>query len=151
MRRLIVVMVCAAMVAGAAQAATADVAPGRYEGRTDQGQFLTFRVTDDRRYAIQVAVGSVVVFCPDESQPAVPIRKTSRSRRFRIDSKGRFTVRPASRTPAGDYVVRGRIKGRRATGTVRMKARVDANGEPSSTGETACDSGTVPWSAKLKK
>jgi hypothetical protein len=144
LRRVAVVVLCAAAIAGAAAADAATLVSGRQEGLTSQSQFMRFTITADRRYVVQLAIGAVVMNCPDGSQNGVPIEKTSRARRFKIDSKGRFTVKPAKKPRKADYVLRGRIQGRRATGSVRMVDR-------DSGGAVTCDSGTLSWSTKHKK
>jgi hypothetical protein len=151
LRRGAAVVACAAIGLGVAVAdASTAVAPGRYEGRTAQTQFMMFNVAPDRRAVVQLAVGVVGMDCSDGNQTTVPIRKTPKSKRYRLDSKGRFTVTPPKASATGDYRVRGHVKGHRATGTVRMTARVNARGAPDPAGEVTCDSGTVAWSVKLK-
>ena len=139
LRILGVACVVATTATVAAQAATPE--RGRHEGRTDQNQFLKFKVAADRRHVAEFAVGAVSMNCSDGSQFGEPVPSTGRKRRFKIDSKGRFTIERR------DYRVRGRVSGRRATGTVRMASRL-----PSSDGGTvACDSGTVKWSTRLRR
>jgi hypothetical protein len=151
MRRLGLFIALVVVLAAAADAIGATVRAGRYEGLTKQGQFLKFDVTRDRRHVVQFAVGAVVVKCPDENQTALPISRTSRSRRYKLDARGRFRIVHSSRRAAESYVVSGQVKGRRATGTLRMKQRVTPDYAPDPGGTVTCDSGTVGWSAKLKK
>jgi hypothetical protein len=135
MRRAIAVIVCLAAL-GTAAASLAAPTRGRYEGLTAQAQFLRFDVTADRRHVVQFAVGYVGMFCPNDNQTSGTIPKTSRSRRFKVDSKGRFGFK------LKNYSVTGRVGAKRATGTLRMTE--DGAAGP-------CDSGTVKWTARLKR
>jgi hypothetical protein len=146
MRRVTAAVVCViatTFAAAAAEAATSTA--GRYEGRTEQSQFLRFNVAADRRHVLEFAIGVVGMNCSDDTQTSVPVAKTSRSRRFKIDSKGRFGIR------SRDYRICGRVGARRATGTVRMAIRVDSSGRPDPAGAVTCDSGTVRWSARPRR
>jgi hypothetical protein len=92
------------------------------------------RCSDGRRGAINL--------------PGPVAKRSARLRHARFDLRFSRSDYPAQ---AGSRVA-GRLKGRKASGTVRMVLRLNASsGEIDPAGTIVCDTGRLKWSAKLGK
>jgi hypothetical protein len=100
--------------------------------------------TATKKRVKKLTFGSLRVTCSDGSRGAVNLPGTPAKRSYRL-RRGRFvfTVKASGADPqhAGTRVT-GRLKGRKATGTVRIVLR-----RSSPTGTLVCDTGRHKWSA----
>jgi hypothetical protein len=117
-----VVVAALALVLAASAAAAV---PHRYAGRTAQGTPISFRLSADAHRLDRISVGFYAA-CDAEIALA---STASRRAPVPVRANGAFSVR------VGAVAISGRIRGTRATGTMRVHA-----------GD--CVSPSVPWSAR---
>jgi hypothetical protein len=135
---------------GAAAVAEAVVTPGFYSGQTAQRADVSLRVISNRRAVITYFFEGAVLGCSNGENIQLNGFRTPRSQRFPIRN-GRFGLQAQGSNGAVAAQIRGRIRSPRVTGTIRMVARMNENGELDPNGSITCDSGEVPWSARLRR
>jgi hypothetical protein len=126
---------------------TAAVSKGQYLGKTEGGRPVQFKVLSDSKTLIKF-ITELPAQCEGERQFFGTVF-TQGYEKFPISRTGRFTLKPKRGQSTHDYTVRGTIKGKKATGTVRVIMHVDERGVPDA-GGNKCDTGTVRWTAKTK-
>ena len=131
--------------AGVAQA---NWTKGSYSGQTAGGGTVSFEATG--RAARHFAFDRVPVACSDGSaglasqNDSDPARVNRRSGRFKAKSDG-FDTRFTSEEVLFVTSLKGKLKGTRARGRLRVYYRTTPDGALSPTGSIACDSGVVKW------
>jgi len=146
-RALLAAVLAAALAGGIAASALATHHAGRYAGSTSQGKTMRFTISADGRYVENVRV--------DFSYPCRG--ETTRGGYF--GDAGRYGFRArirdhrtfARRRDEALFVVelRGRLAGRRASGTIRFTSTGGGSGDVPASDEP-CDSGPIAWTAKLR-
>jgi hypothetical protein len=129
------VAACAALLVSllAASTATAGFKHGRYAGTTDQGTEISFKATNDgvKRFSYSVAIQ-----CDDGWTREFT---TGQSAKAPISENGRFTAEFVTPDDSITSVVDGRLKRRRARGSIETAGAVEGGWE--------CH-GSVAWTAK---
>jgi hypothetical protein len=140
--RILLAVVLSLAVAGTAIAATSAPSPGKYKGKTPQidsrtGKkfVLTFKVANGKVSKVKTGTRDK---CPDGSFLRVDQNAFTSAP---LDSKGRFTLRAG--TPQQPAVMKGKINGGKASGTI-----TDKTNDPQGSGP--CKASTT-WTAKLVK
>jgi hypothetical protein len=141
LRRLLIITVLLA-VPGTALAAPSYEA-GPYVGSVAVKGSPPVAFTATRKRVKELEVDSVRARCSDGATGALNLPDPTK--RSAAVKKGRFEIRVKSGLNAGTRIT-GRLKGRRASGTIRIVLR---RGEPGQPGATTCDTGKRKWTAKL--
>jgi hypothetical protein len=137
MTRLLAAMLALAVVPPAAALSK----PLRFSGRTAEKLPISFRVSGDGRHVDRLSLGysarcdDDIGFAATGTHPAPPVP---------VARDGTFTVRIASSAIGridSVVVIRGRISGHRASGTLRVRL-ILGNNRPD------CVTSGVPWSAR---
>lgn len=137
----------------AATAFAASWHTGTYKGKTRQqvyakGHFrkghVRFRVTAARK--VKGLRFEVLVKCADNSTTTWDV---SRKAAVPVSKKGWFKLRTLTHGGTGRVHIAGRLKGKRAHGTLGRYDKEDAQGQEDPNG-VKCRSGKVKWRAKLK-
>jgi hypothetical protein len=154
------VVAAAAVVALAAGVAVADgaVRTGKYTGKHRKGGPVSFKVSKKgkSKRISNFRFSKLTLRCSDGQQFVPEGGFGSGRKRLRMGRKGRFTVF-VQYVDGGNWTARGRIKGRKATGTVRLRVRfnpsADPDGDdvPAPNGRIRCDSGKVKFSARRRR
>ena len=120
-------------------AALAALAPGaaygafvNYAGRTSQDQHIQFKATKKRVYDFFLTVQAP---CTN----GVTQRTETSATPAKVDGRGRFVTK---RPRHGGSVIRGVIKGRKASGTFDYKVTVNG---------VTCQTGKQTWTAKISR
>jgi hypothetical protein len=135
MTRLLAAVLALAVVLPAAALSTAR----RFSGRTAADMPISFRLSSDGRRLDRFSLG-YFAYCGDEfgfagaNTRAAPV-PVARDGTFTVRVDGRLLERIASRA-----IIRGRISGHRASGTLRVRLIF--------TGQEDCVTPAVPWSAR---
>jgi opacity protein-like surface antigen len=132
--------------------ATANVDSGKYKGKTGTGNKITFRVTASKRL-VHFRHTHLKLNCSDNTSFHIenPDTLDSGKKKLHILDNGRFafTVRYDN---GGKWKATGRIKGRKAKGTLKMTVRFRQNADGSfdadPNGKIRCSSGKLHWKAK---
>jgi hypothetical protein len=142
----------AALAVGLLGAASAQAAvkAGVYKGKTAQNAAVSLRVISSRKAVVQYSWEGAVLTCDNGKQVQVGGDKTPVTEKFPINSKGQFGFTGGTTDGTASVGVKGRIKAPRATGILRMVARVNEQGALDPNGTVACDSDDVPWTAKKR-
>ena len=129
------------------------VRSGGYKGKTVKGSPISFKVTKGKRgrgKAISRFVFSRVTLACSDDRPVVTEGKFSSGRkRLPITRSGRFAV-VVRYMNGGRWTARGRVRGRRATGTLRVKVRYNGDDKPTPRGSIRCDSGKLRFKARRR-
>jgi hypothetical protein len=123
-------LVAAALALVLAVPATAATSARRFQGRTAEDMPISFRLSTDRRRIDHVSLGFYAI-CDEEIAFA---QTGTRDAPARVAGDGSFTVRVGT-----SVTIRGRIAGRRASGTLDIRVRV---------GGAVCLTPNVAWSAR---
>jgi opacity protein-like surface antigen len=130
--------------------ATPNVDSGKYKGKTNKHNPVTFRVTHKKQLT-HFTHYRLKMRCSDDESFRVKKRPLdSGPKRLFIDDAGRFAF-TVTYTDGGRWIVRGRIKGRRAKGTLRMIVRFNSDNRPAKHGKIRCTSGKLHWTAKHRR
>jgi hypothetical protein len=133
-RILLAVLVCLALAAAAGEgAAKHGPKSGTYTGKTAQNFSIRFKIAKRRISAVDTTTSDR---CADDSSFKV---RQNAFKSGRLDRKGRFTLRAGPRQQQA--VIKGRVKGSKASGTLTDRAN-DPSGH--------CTASTT-WRAKLAK
>jgi hypothetical protein len=129
------VAACAALLVSllAASTATAGFKHGRYAGTTDQGTEISFRATNA---GVMRFSYSVTIQCDDGWTREFT---TGQSAKAPISKNGRFTAEFVTPDDSVTSVVDGRLKRRKARGSIETAGTVEGGWE--------CH-GSVAWTAK---
>jgi hypothetical protein len=130
----------AVLVVGGVAAAQSSVRSGTYKGRTDKGTPIAFRVSDKGTRISRFRFSGVRLRCSDGVSFRVSGQLSSGREKLVVSPSGRFTVKVRYRD-GGRWDVRGRIRGGRASGALRMRVRFNADNEATPDGPIRCDSG----------
>jgi hypothetical protein len=123
-------LAAAALALVLAVPATATTSARNYRGRTAEDMPISFRLSTDRRRIDHVALGFFGI-CGDEVAFAQTGRREAPAP---VARDGSFSLRVGT-----SVTIRGRISGRRASGTLDIRLGV---------GRSACVTPNVPWSAR---
>jgi hypothetical protein len=123
-------LVAAVLALVVAVPATATTSARHYRGRTAEDMPISFRLSTDRRRIDRVALGFYAI-CDEEIALAQTGRRDAAAP---VARDGSFTVRVGT-----SVTIRGRISGRRASGTLDVRVGV---------GRNVCVTPNVAWSAR---
>lgn len=139
----------------AAAAFAANWHTGTYKGKTRQQVYapnkhfrkghIRFRVTAAGK--VKGLRFEVLVRCSDNSTTTWDVTRKSA---IPVSQKGWFKLRTLTHGGTGRIRLAGRLKGKRAHGTLRRYDRENSQGQEDPNG-VKCHSGKVKWSTKLKK
>jgi opacity protein-like surface antigen len=136
-----------------ASAVVADAAPnidsGTYRGKTNKGDRITFKISKSKKL-FRFTHKGVRMKCSDGRDFTITDRLSSGKKRLTVLDDGRFGF-TVEYTGGGYWKVRGKIKGNRATGTLRVKIRFNSNDEPDPDGSVRCSSGKLRFKAKHRR
>jgi hypothetical protein len=125
--------------------AVANIDSGKYKGKTNKGNRITFKVTKSKRLTHFTHKG-LKMKCGDGTSFRLP-KLDSGPKRLHILDNGRFGF-TVTYDNGGQWTAKGRIKGRKARGTLKMTVRFNSNEEPDPNGKTICKSGRLKFTAK---
>jgi hypothetical protein len=148
---LAMVLIAAALPAGEALGAFAG---GTYRGETSASEPITLKLAKGKRKLSDLRV-TVTFTCSDGDSFTLNYRLAGyRILTNRVRSTGRLEVRTELSGPdgvSGRAIVRGRLKGRRGSGTVDFQARFDPDGTPNPvSGTVTCTGGALRWTARRR-
>ena len=134
--RTVIAAACAALAIAVAASAIAAAAykTGRYEGTTDQGHTISFKA---KKRGVKNFAFTLEVPCTDGTTQA--LRATGAA--APTNDKGKFK---AVFTGIGTTVAKGKLKRKKATGTIQSTAVVSQQ-----TG-ASCPDNSVDWSARKR-
>jgi hypothetical protein len=148
MRRAVLIAVLAATAVAGASLAEAAISSGRFTGTTRASDPVGFQVPAKNRVS-NFYVSGVRLRCTDGDQfdsgtGARRLRSPSGTR-YRVNSKGKFTVTVPNDDVGNGFSAHGRFhaKGKVATGWLQVYAHFDSENNPSSTGSVHCTSGKI--------
>jgi hypothetical protein len=146
-RRIVAVGVCVGVIGGSAGIAEAAVEPGKYRGMSAQDAIVSLRVQPDAKSVVKYAFQRATLDCSD-NQPIDAARATTpSSARFPISTRGAFAFTAVGSTEALEIAVKGKVNSPRASGTLRIKAKLNDQRQLDPNGSITCDSGRIKWSA----
>jgi hypothetical protein len=128
----LIVLLVAAPIADAALS-------GRYKGKTEQNYNMSFRVKNGKVVRFRSGIN---LFCIGGG---FQVDAVSRNKGIRIKRGGKFRAK-AKYSDGSTYVISGRVRGRRARGSVKLSGRAGYD----SSGSLVFCNGTAKWSAKRK-
>ena len=135
-----------------ASAAVAQGAPnidsGKYKGKTKKGNPITLRVSKSKKL-YRFTHNRVKMKCSDGDTFRLE-KLSSGNKRLTILDDGKFGFKVEYDNGAY-WTVRGKIKGNKATGVLRMKIRFNSNDQPDPDGNIRCTSGKLRFTAKHKR
>jgi hypothetical protein len=127
MKRTIGAVLAVALLIGGAGSATAGKAKfktGNYMGTTSQERVILFKVTKKK---VKHISSGFTASCGINSETSGHSGK--------INKKGKFTAKTVEAGGASKTVIKGKLKGRKASGTMRWTYE-------------NCDTGVIKWEAK---
>jgi hypothetical protein len=141
----------AALAAFALLAAPAHaVKRGTFAGSTSEGDPLGFKV-DRKGRVVAFHFEEVSLSCSDGDTVSTPRIVTPAGERFAVRS-GRFGISSTNAVTGFGWDAKGtfRSRGRRATGTLRVRARFNERNEQDADGSIRCASASLTWSARRR-
>jgi len=141
--------VAALLATGVVAEAAPNVDSGLYKGKTNKGDRITFKVSQSKKL-FRFTHKGVRMKCSDGRDFTIKDRTSSGPKRLVILDDGRFAF-TVEYTGGGNWKVRGKIKGNKATGTLRVKIRFNSNDEPDENGAVRCSSGKLRFKAKHRR
>lgn len=121
---------------------------GPYYGNVAGKTKPVVQFTATRKRVKQLDIDPLQVTCADGVKGALNLPGTPARRSLKV-TRGRFGLTVKAAGADSDYAgtkLTGRLKGRRATGTVRIVYRKPSSTDPQG---TKCDTGKRKWSAQL--
>jgi hypothetical protein len=155
MRRAAVIAALAVTAVTGASLAEAAINRGTFAGTTRAADPVGFQVPAKNRVS-NFYVDGVRLRCTDGDQfDSGKGRDRLRSRpgtRFRVNSKGKFTVTAVNDERGNGFAAHGRFhaKGSTATGWLQVYAHFDADNNPSPKGSIHCSSGKLRFRANRR-
>ena len=145
--RLAAVVAAIACTCGVAEAAA-----GAYRGKTTAGDPVVLKV-DNRGRVYAFSYEGVRLECSDRTEVDTPSgvnRVQTGSARFRVARNGRWSIsRREARTGFG-WDATGRLRGRKATGALRVFATYDEQDNQDPDGSVRCESGRLGFALKRR-
>jgi hypothetical protein len=148
----------ASLLVGAVVAEAA-VRTGKYSGKLNKGGPVSFKVWKAKRGKARkisnFKFSKATLHCSDGRDFVPKGGFGSGRKRLRIARNGRFVV-IVEYVDGGTWTARGRIKGRKATGTVRLRVRFNPSSDPDGddvatpNGRIRCDSRRVKFTARRR-
>ena len=132
--------------------AQAAVRSGTYRGKTDRGTPVGFKVTKAKRGKRKISrfnFKRMRLKCSDGKPFTTEGTFTSGAKRLPIARNGKFSVIVTYRD-GGKWVASGRIRGRRARGTLRLRVRFDDENIARPHGRVRCNSGKRKFTARVR-
>ena len=141
----------AALLAVSVPAAPAAIKRGSFAGATSAADPVSFRV-DRRGRVMSFSFDAVTLSCTDGDEVATPRVLTPRRERFRV-RRGRFGISARNEQTgfAWDADGRFRNRGRRATGTLKVRASFNEANEQDADGPIRCQSDSLTWSVRRRR
>src|SRR3954470_15550179 len=146
LRKLIVTGLAFTLVGTAS--AEAAVKAGTYNGKTQQNAKVSLRVLASRKAVVKYTIAGAALQCSDGRNRQLAGFATGASSRMRISSKGLFGLMFSSADDSVAVDLKGKIRSPRASGTIRIAAAFNDQGQQDPNGSITCASGGVRWSAK---
>jgi hypothetical protein len=125
------------------------IVPGRYGGKTTQGEDVTFQVSSDSYTLSKVVFTAVHLACEPAGSAPLAWRYDSGAQEFSVGTDGTFTVSEhgtsavAGSPAAYEVVVSGRFQSGFVSGTVAAHVRWESDGQPHACGVSPA----VEWTA----
>ena len=136
------------LVSAVGAQAVANIDSGKYKGKTSKGNPVTFKVTKGKKLNHFTHKG-LKMKCSDGD--SFHLKKLdSGSDKLSILDNGKFGF-SVTYDNGGKWTAKGRIKGRKAKGTLKMTVRFNSNNEADPNGNILCKSGTLKFTAKHKR
>ena len=150
MKRLIAIASGVAVLLASAIGAQAvtNIDSGKYKGKTSKGNPITFRVTHSKKLT-HFTHNKLKMKCSDGDSFRLS-KLDSGAKRLSISPTGRFAF-TVTYSNGGEWVAKGRIKGRRAKGTLKMTVRFNSDDKPDPDGNIVCRSGKLKVKAKHRR
>jgi opacity protein-like surface antigen len=138
-----------ALLAAPVALAVPSIDSGKYKGKTTKGgATLAFKVTSSKRLT-HFNFKGLKLKCDDGDTVRIKDKLDSGPKRLTITDTGKFAF-TVTYTNGGKWTARGKIKGNKATGTLRMQVRFNDT-KPDPKGSILCDSGKRKFKARHKR
>jgi hypothetical protein len=152
-RRLVLVSIAIVALLGSAVAvqAASSAPSGLYKGKTAKGKTrVSLRITKAKRL-VHFRFRRIALKCSDDDTLRIPYKDKldSGPKRLKVYDNGTFAFR-VSYDNGGNWTVHGRIRGKRATGRLRLKVRFNTDSRTDPHGKVVCDSGKRKFSARRR-
>ena len=112
---------------------------GKYKGKTAQNYKMSFKVRNGKVVKFRSGIN---LFCPGGG---FQVDAVTRDKGIRIKSGGRFRAK-GKYSDGSEYVISGRIRGRKAKGKIKLNGRSAFN----SSGNLVFCGNTASWKAKRR-
>jgi hypothetical protein len=150
MKRVLVIAVLAATMVVGATVAEAAIKQGTFKGKTTAGDPVGLKVNTNGR-VVNFYYEGVRLECSDEDRFDTPTGanriQTPNSAKFKVSSKGKFTIRARNNANGFGWDVAGkfRSKGARVTGTLQVRAKFNDQNQQDPNGSIDCESEKLPF------
>jgi opacity protein-like surface antigen len=136
------------LVSAVGAQAVANIDSGKYKGKTNKGNQITFKVTKGKKLTHFTHKG-LKMKCSDGDSFRLKKLDSGKDKLSILDN-GRFEFK-VTYDNGGKWKATGRIKGRKAKGTLKMTVRFNSDNQADPNGNIFCTSGKLKFTAKHKR
>jgi hypothetical protein len=155
MKRVLVIAVLAATLVVGATVAEAAIKRGTFKGKTSAADPVGLSVNASGR-VVNFYYEGVKLECTDGDSFDTPTGanriQTPNSVKFKVSSKGKFTIRARNKENGFGWDVAGRFrsKGAKTTGTLKVRAKFNDQNQQDPNGSITCESAKLSFTLKRK-